>query len=206
MTAPTETTPTETTPTGAPPGGLSRANELNTEIFHLTRTMQVLKNNVASSGGDDVPWSTYLLLFHLIGGGPRRGGALAETACIDPSTASRQVDWLVRMGLVERRADPSDGRATLLYATDAGIAVQQQMRAGRDRMMAGVLRDWPEDDVHQLTRLMSRLNQNLSEELPGILAALQRRTTGGTDPHSLLAPHHSPDTQRDKTTQPKDPA
>ena len=201
--------PTASAASAAPPAGLSRAHELNTEIFHLTRTMQVLKNNVASSGGDGVPWSTYLLLFHLIAGGPRRAGALAETACIDPSTVSRQVDWLVRMGLVERRADPSDGRATLLHATDAGVAVQQQMRAGRDRMMADVLRDWPQDDVRHLTRLMARLNENLAEELPGILAALQRRTAGGTDPHSLFA--HSDtgtdrDPERDETRHPKDPA
>ena len=163
--------------TSQPAVSMLRANDVNTEIFHLTRSMHVLKNNLVATGSDGVPWSTYMLLFHLIAGGPRRARALAEVACTDPSTVSRQVDWLVRMGLVERQADPSDGRATLLVATEAGVATQQRMRTGRDRMMAGVLRDWSDDDVRQLTALLGRLNADLSEQLPEILGAMQRRNT-----------------------------
>lgn len=161
---------------------LARATDLNSQIMHLTRTMHVLKNNVAVTGSEGVPWSTYLLLFHLIGGGPRRAGALAEVACTDPSTVSRQVDTLVRLGLVERQADPADGRATLLVATAAGIAKQGQMRAGRDRMTAGVLRSWSDDEVQQLTGLLGRFNADLTEQLPDILAAMHRRSAQADDP------------------------
>lgn len=158
----------------ARPPGTARAADVNSQLFQLTRTMHVLKTHEAA--GDGVPWSTYLLLFHLVAGGPRRARALAEAAGTDPSTVSRQVDWLVGRGLVERRADPSDGRATLLVATEAGVATQRRMRAGRDRMMAGVLARWPEDDVLRLTQLLGRLNADLTAQLPQILTALQHRT------------------------------
>ncbi|MFP5347959.1 MAG: MarR family winged helix-turn-helix transcriptional regulator [Actinomycetes bacterium] len=149
------------------------------QVQLLTRTMHVLRNQVAAAGGDDLPWSTYMLLFHLVSGGPRRASALAEVACIDPSTVSRQVSDLVRLGLVERRADPDDGRATVLVATERGVETQQRMRRGRDRMMARVLQSWSDKDVDQLTGALRRFNADLTAELPGIVASLQRRTASG---------------------------
>ena len=151
-----------------------RTSRVTEQVQLLTRTMQILRNQIAAAGEDGLPWSTYMLLFHLISGGPRRAGALAEVACIDPSTVSRQVDNLVRLGLVERRPDPSDGRASVLAATDAGIAMQQRMRAGRDRMMARILESWSDEDVHDLVRLLERFNADLVAALPNIVAALQR--------------------------------
>jgi DNA-binding MarR family transcriptional regulator len=152
-----------------------RTSRVTEQVQLLTRTMHLLRNQMEAAGGDGLPWSTYMLLFHLISGGPRRAGALAEAACIDPSTVSRQVDSLVRLGLVERRADPRDGRATVLAATDAGVAMQQRMRAGRDRMMALILDSWSDQDVHQLVTLLQRFNTDLVAELPNIVAALQHR-------------------------------
>ena len=71
-----------------------------------------------STSGDGVEWAAYGLLFQLVNDGPRRSSALAETACVDPSTVSRQVAQLVKAGLVERQSDPEDGRASLLVATE----------------------------------------------------------------------------------------
>ena len=52
-----------------------------------------------------------------------RAGALAECMQSDPSTVSRQVAALVKDGLLERRADPADGRASLLVLTEKADAV-----------------------------------------------------------------------------------
>ena len=43
--------------------------------------------------------------------------ALAAAVHSDPSTVSRQVAALVRAGLIERQADPEDGRASVLVPT-----------------------------------------------------------------------------------------
>jgi DNA-binding MarR family transcriptional regulator len=48
------------------------------------------------------------------------GRELAERTGLDPSTVSRAVGSLVDLGLVERQADPRDGRASVLALTDAG--------------------------------------------------------------------------------------
>ena len=44
-----------------------------------------------------------------------RQGPLAELIEVEPITLSRMIDRLEEAGLVERRADPSDRRAWLLY-------------------------------------------------------------------------------------------
>ncbi|HEX8520265.1 MAG TPA: MarR family transcriptional regulator, partial [Pseudonocardia sp.] len=74
----------------------------------------------------------------------------------DPSTVSRQSAHLVRLGLVERVADPADGRATLLVATDEGRRVFDENRALRNRRIAGLMADWPESDRQTFARLLTR--------------------------------------------------
>ena len=99
------------------------AARLSQEVTRLVRASHALKAQLHARHSDGIEWSGYLLLFHLCKDGPQRTSALAATACVDPSTISRQVAQLVDSGLVERRADPHDGRATLLAtrpSTSAG--------------------------------------------------------------------------------------
>jgi DNA-binding MarR family transcriptional regulator len=145
---------------------------LNEQLVRLSRTLHSLRTHMAARAPGDVPWPTYTLLFHLVTGGPRRAGALAECVHVDPSTVSRQVDQLVRMGLVERRADPDDGRATLLAATEAGRALHRRARQFRERMLGQLLAHWPTDDVDRLTELLTRLNDDLTAGMPDLLAAM----------------------------------
>ncbi len=173
-------TTTGTTTTGADPRldaahadpAMQRSAALNRHILQLTRTMQTIKSHVAATGTDGVSWATYVLLFHLTTGGPQRAKTLAETVCVDPSTVSRQIDQLVRLGLVERQADPDDGRATVLAATDAGFDVHRRMHERRDAMLTRVMRDWEPDDVDALTRLLGRLVDDLTTDLPELVAHL----------------------------------
>lgn len=156
--------------------------DLNHELMRLARTLHVMRTHLATHAPGGVPWSTYALLFPLVTGGPCRARVLAETAQVDASTVSRQVDQLVRMGLVERRADPDDGRATQLVATDAGRELHARVRAARERMIDDLLADWEPQDVEQLGALLSRLNGDLTERLPQLLATMttdNAETTAG---------------------------
>ena len=47
-------------------------------------------------------------------------GELAESLGLDKSTVSRTIDGLVRLGLVERNADPADRRSMPLALTEQG--------------------------------------------------------------------------------------
>lgn len=63
---------------------------------------------------------------------------LAAQARMTLSAMSELVDDLQRLGIVERRPDPRDGRAKLICLTDAGWAA---MRAARG-VIAGIEADW----------------------------------------------------------------
>ena len=170
---------------------MQRSAALNRHIMQLTRTMQTIKSHVAATASDGVSWATYILLLHLTTGGPQRAKALAEAVCVDPSTVSRQVDQLVKLGLVERQADPSDGRATVLAATPEGYAVHRRMHERRDAMLTGVMREWEAADVVQLTDLLGRLVGDLTKALPGIVSSIDARPGNPLEWSSAPALHPS---------------
>src|SRR4051794_21746858 len=88
------------------------------EFLRLARVFARMRQQfVAAAAQQDVEWSGHLVLRVLGQAGPCRSGSIAEALTADPSTVSRQVAALVREGLVERRADPGDGRACVLALT-----------------------------------------------------------------------------------------
>lgn len=127
--------------------------------FHALRQQQTAGRATSAQG---VEWAAYGLLFHLVARGPQRSSALAEAACVDPSTVSRQVAQLVKAELVERQSDPDDGRASILVATDRGRVAYQVKLEHRERLFAEVLDGWTDADVATLTELLTRLNESFA--------------------------------------------
>ena len=107
--------------------------------------------------------TTAPVLAHLDGVGPQRMGAIAAAVGSDPSTVSRQVSALVAAGLVERRADPVDGRAQLLATTPAGARRCADARHRRTRSFAQVFAGWPAESRLRLAELLGRLADDLQE-------------------------------------------
>lgn len=111
--------------------------------------------------GKDIDAVAFRVLARLVTAGPARLTALAEALHSDASTMSRQTSALVKAGLLERRPDAADGRASLLAATEQGTELYERFRKHRDTRLAGVLSDWPDDEVRQLARLLERYNAAL---------------------------------------------
>src|SRR5579875_3417002 len=86
-------------------------------VIELLRSFGRARARMLAAAAHDVEWSAHVLLKCLSSEGSMRAGELAETIHSDPSTVSRQVAALVKEGLLERRADPEDGRASLLVLT-----------------------------------------------------------------------------------------
>lgn len=148
-------------------------SELSRQVVRLSRSSHAMRAQIASrdaTGG--LEWSAYLLLFQLVREGPKRTTALAEAGCVTPSTISRQVQHLVSQELVERRADPGDGRAALLVATPAGEQVCLAMRERRDRAIGSVVADWPAEDVEALAHLLARFNDSYTTQRTSMLELL----------------------------------
>lgn len=137
------------------------AAELGEQVTRLHRAFNAMRHQLTAgraTSGDGVEWAAYGLLFQLVGGGPRRSSSLAEVACVDPSTVSRQVAQLVKAGLVERQSDPEDGRASILVATPRGEAVYAAKQQHRREVFAQLLEGWPASDIATLTVLLARFN------------------------------------------------
>lgn len=88
--------------------------------------------------------------------GSARVGDIAERLISDASTVSRQVSHLTALGLVEKVADPEDGRAQLAVLTDEGQAVLDELVARREAWFAELLADWPEEDVQSFIHYVDR--------------------------------------------------
>lgn len=81
---------------------------------------------------------------------------------IDLSTASRHCAELVHDGYLERRDDPKDRRAGLLFITDRGRKIIDELIDHRKSVISKALADWSEGDQEMLITLIDRLSADLS--------------------------------------------
>ncbi|EHR53737.1 transcriptional regulator [Saccharomonospora marina XMU15] len=142
---------------------LAIADELGRQMVRFMRLSVRAKSQVAKHGPDGIERAAYAILFRLVHEGPQRTSHLAEALHSDISTISRQSSSLVQHGLVKRQADPEDGRASLLAPTEEGMRVFEENRRQRNRWLARVLSDWPEEDRIKLNVLFDRLNTGIEE-------------------------------------------
>jgi len=140
--------------------------ELSQELARHARILHLVKTQVSSSSMSGLDSGAVHVLMFLVKAGPLRQGALAECAMLDPSTVSRYVAQLVRSGHVERRADPADGRAVQLVATELGRALARRIAAQRDALLRDVLARWAPDEVHDLAVRMRRINDDFEAHRP----------------------------------------
>jgi DNA-binding MarR family transcriptional regulator len=86
---------------------------------------------------------------------------LAAQACLDQSTVSRHLRHLEDDDLVTRTPDPDDRRATLLELSPAGREVLESHIRARSQLIASATATWSDEDRAALTRLLSRLADDL---------------------------------------------
>jgi DNA-binding MarR family transcriptional regulator len=125
-------------------------------VLGLLRTVRKAKARMAADARGDVESATHLLLHTVAAHGPVRTSALAASVHSDLSTVSRQVGALVAEGLLERRADPADGRACLLALTPAGEAAVADHERGRAAFFAAVLDGWSDEELRRFAGLLDR--------------------------------------------------
>jgi DNA-binding MarR family transcriptional regulator len=157
------------------PADLTPTALLSAEVVRLVRASHGMRAQLHAAKPDGIEWAGSMLLFHLCKDGPQRSSALAAAVCVDPSTVSRQIADLVDLGLVERRADPHDGRATLLAATEAGEARHRLVHERRDRALAVMLADWSDNDVDALAGLLRRLNDTFVDHRASLVEAITQQ-------------------------------
>ncbi len=134
-------------------------------MFGLGKQQASVGHRMSKAGVDR---STIFLLKALAMHGPRRSSELAAAVHSDPSTVSRQVAALVRDGLIERQADPEDGRASVLVPTERGLELLAEQRRVLGLALAQVVRNWAPEDVARFLELLERFVSDHERALPTI--------------------------------------
>jgi DNA-binding MarR family transcriptional regulator len=132
---------------------------LEREIALLLRRSRAISARLASELHEDLDGAAYGLLALLQDTGPLRASDLVARLGLDKSTVSRPVAHLVDLGLVDRAADPVDGRAQVLTPSAEGSARLARIRELRRARWESDLGDWPAEDIEVLGRLLAKLNR-----------------------------------------------
>jgi DNA-binding MarR family transcriptional regulator len=85
-----------------------------------------------------------------------RMGDLAEYLRIDPSTATRAVQRLIKDNLAERVQHPGDGRVVTIAATERGRRIHGEVNDRRRAILFAVMNDFEPDERFALADLMER--------------------------------------------------
>jgi len=146
------------------------AQQIANAVIGLVRQFSALKSRISSlPEGDSSPQYLLVKLAHL---GPSRASELAEQVCADPSTVSRQVAQLVKTRLVERRADPDDGRASILVPTELGLATVKQLSERRGQALQPVIAEWSQADRDDLVRLVHKYTEGIEAHREELISSM----------------------------------
>jgi DNA-binding MarR family transcriptional regulator len=110
-----------------------------------------------TAGLDDaLDEATYPVISGLARTGARSAAQLAADVGLDRSVVSRHATRLERAGLIERRPDPADQRATLLRLTDDGRRAVLEMRQRLSAVFDEYLAAWPPAEAALFAALLRR--------------------------------------------------
>lgn len=90
-----------------------------------------------------------------------RMGDLADAMHIDPSTATRAVQRLIKDGLAERVDHEGDGRVVVVGPTDLGRRVFESVVERRKQMVVRVMEQFDREEWGLLADILERFNQAL---------------------------------------------
>jgi len=159
--------------TTAPPSGHDRlaadqaVADLSPESIgaEIRGTLAVLYRRIRQTKETgDLTLSESSALSRLQHGGPTTAATLAKLEQISPQSIGVTVASLETKGLIERSADPADGRRVILSVTSVGDATVEARRSARDQQFTRALGALSADERAQLLRAMPILAR-LADEL-----------------------------------------
>ena len=106
------------------------ASELRVVLGHLIRRLRTQHQFSLSQGS---------VLGRLDREGPQSTSKLAAAERVRPQSMGQTVAELEAQGLIERHADPSDGRSSLIELTEAGRVELREDRGRREGWLAEAL-------------------------------------------------------------------
>jgi len=121
-----------------------------------------IADELAKAGFDDIRPAHTVVFQHIRAEGSRLS-ALAQRAQITKQSMGYLVDYLEECGYLERKPDPSDRRASLIFLTERGW---NQIRAAL-AIIATIEEEWTHalgpTEMNQLRTQLTRLNKTIAQ-------------------------------------------
>ncbi|MEU4669412.1 MarR family winged helix-turn-helix transcriptional regulator [Amycolatopsis sp. NPDC023774] len=143
---------------------MSSADDVRVELMRELRTASQLQHLWIMQAWADEPGlhpAAGMLLADLVRQGEARPSELAKRKLVDLSVVSRQIAQLQAAGLVERRPAPEDGRASLIRASEKGLAEVEKWRERYIAFFEKALGGWDEERIADLTTRLADMNNGL---------------------------------------------
>ncbi|MFI1179179.1 MarR family winged helix-turn-helix transcriptional regulator [Streptomyces sp. NPDC020799] len=116
-----------------------------------------------ASGVEGVDATTYPVLSGIARVGPVTATKLAEAIGMDRTVTTRYATRLQEAGLITRRPDPADARATRLALTDAGEHAVAALRRAMESFLAEEMATWPPGEAATFATRLERLTESLAQ-------------------------------------------
>jgi DNA-binding MarR family transcriptional regulator len=136
------------------------------ELIRQFSAFGAVKRELGRILPSDCPSGSAAVLTLLGRYGDMRMSKLAELLAVDMSVTSRHVAHLAERGWIDRSPDPADKRSRIVHLTSAGLACLEELSERTTLLLAERLADWSDEEVAQLTRLMTRLRASFDDCRP----------------------------------------
>ena len=142
----------------------SPADELTELASRLRLTIARTARRLRQQGGTDLSAALTSALATVEKCGPLTPSELADAERVKRPTATRIVARLTDQGLVDRAADPTDRRSSLVSITPAGRTLLGKLRGRKNAYLARRLRELEPGEIAALERAADVLEQMLENE------------------------------------------
>ncbi|MEO6090190.1 MAG: MarR family transcriptional regulator [Umezawaea sp.] len=123
---------------------------LTDAVLTASRLLVAVSAKSIAAVEDTITLAQFRLLVVLDGRGPMKLIGLAELLAVNPSAATRMVDRLVSVGMVDRRQNPATRREVVIGLTDVGRQVVRGVTELRRTEIAEIVARMPKAARHGL--------------------------------------------------------
>ena len=117
----------------------TRSRSATSDAVRLGIAVSRLRSRIRIESGlrsTGIPISQLAVLGRIIDEGPTTAAALAAGEHVTQQAIAQSLATLKERGLVEKQADPSDGRKSLVSATAAGRKLMESIAASREEWLS----------------------------------------------------------------------
>ncbi|AXG82118.1 MarR family winged helix-turn-helix transcriptional regulator [Streptomyces paludis] len=149
----------------APQGAVAKLEMTLASLAYLLTRARAHDERISRAGVSARRSDVHLLLALDAHDGVGRVGDLADRLMVEPSHVTRQIARLQSQGLVERTADPLDGRARRVAITEAGTALLTRLRHANRAAIQRALTGFDEADIATAAAVLQRLMDGYARQV-----------------------------------------